>query len=219
MSEALAPRIGVIESPCANLGSVARALRAVGREPVWVREPAEFEALTHVIFPGVGAFDAGVEAVGERLFGALRAHVAAGRQLLGICLGMQLLFERSEEGERPGLGLLPGAVRRLPEGAAHKVPHIGWNALELDREHLAGSGGAELWRDAADGTHVYFVHGFAFRDVSEPFVVARAIHGVPFAAAVSHGNVHGMQFHPEKSARAGLALLARFLALPSPVER
>jgi imidazole glycerol phosphate synthase glutamine amidotransferase subunit len=213
VSAARATHVGVIASPCANLLSVARALRAVGAEPRWVREPEDLAEHSHVILPGVGAFDAGVEALGDALREAVRAHVANGRQLLGICLGMQLLFERSAEGSREGLGLLPGAIERLPEGALHKVPHIGWNALELQRERLASSGGAALWNGVADGAHVYFVHGYASLDVSAPHVVATAMHGAPFAAAVSDGNVHGVQFHPEKSARVGLGLLARFLAL------
>ncbi|MBK9384571.1 MAG: imidazole glycerol phosphate synthase subunit HisH [Planctomycetes bacterium] len=203
----------MIASPCANLFSVARALRAVGAEPQWVREPRDLDEHSHLVLPGVGAFDAGVAALGAELMDGVRRYAASGRQLLGICLGMQLLFERSAEGARIGLGLLPGEILRLPEDAAHKVPHIGWNELVLERARLASAGAEELWRDVADGAHVYFVHSFAYLDVAAPWVVARAEHGVPFAAAVSRGNVHGAQFHPEKSSRVGLSLLARFLAL------
>ncbi|MBL8898895.1 MAG: imidazole glycerol phosphate synthase subunit HisH [Planctomycetes bacterium] len=203
----------MIASSCANLFSVEGALRAVGAEPVWVREPRDLEAHTHLVLPGVGAFDAGVAALGEELLAALRRYAASGRQMLGICLGMQLLFERSAEGELPGLGLLPGRVERLPEDAEHKVPHIGWNELHVERARLASAGAEELWSGVADGAHVYFVHGYAYLDATAPWVVAVAHHGVPFAAAVSRGNVHGVQFHPEKSARVGLSLLARFVAL------
>lgn len=208
MRPSTARRVALIASSCANLGSIARALRAIDATVEYVSEPTALRDHSHVILPGVGAFDAGVEAITPALFDALREHVGKGRQLFGICLGMQLLFERSAEGKQSGLGLLPGAIERLPEFPDCKVPHIGWNEIE----HTAALDDP-LWMGITSGTHVYYVHSFGFRDVEAEFVKARTTHGAPFAAVVTRDNVHGAQFHPEKSGPAGLRLLANFLAL------
>jgi glutamine amidotransferase len=156
----------------------------------------------------VGSFADGMAHLEERGWtAALRAEVGAGKPLLGICLGMQLLASHGTEGgDTPGLDLVPGAVRRLEAlGCALRVPHVGWNAITP-----AGSGGG-LFAAISPGTDFYFVHSYAFVPESAEHVLARTDYGVPVVAAVARGNVFGTQFHPEKSSRAGLRLLRNFL--------
>lgn len=199
--------LAVIDYGAGNLRSVLHALNHLGaRDLRLARAPADLRGAGGVILPGVGAFGAGMEQLRRQgLVEPLRAAVAAGVPYLGICLGMQFLFERSDEmGDHEGLGLLPGRVTRFPRRQGFKVPHMGWNQLEITRATplLAGL--------AADAS-VYFVHSYYCAPADAGDVIATADYGAPFAAAVQRGSVCGVQFHPEKSQRAGLKLLANFL--------
>ncbi|MGN6518612.1 MAG: imidazole glycerol phosphate synthase subunit HisH [Dokdonella sp.] len=191
----------VIAAGGANYGSLREACRRLGVETELSDDPARVAAATHVILPGVGAAAPAMDALRAR--GLDRALRELGRPLLGICLGMQLLYERSAEGDVAGLGLLRGCVRRLP--AAPRWPHMGWTTLaprSADHPLLRGIGRDDWF---------YFVHGYAADDGDA--TLAAAEHGARFAAVVARGNVHGAQFHPEKSAAAGRRLLANFFGL------
>lgn len=198
--------IAVLDYGMGNLFSVLSALSALGAEARIVREPVELEQAQGIILPGVGAFgDAMAEITGRGLDSALRREVARGKPLLGICLGMQLLFrEGLESGLQKGLGLLEGRVEPLrgyvPDGL--KIPQTGWNALkfrQLDHPML---------RHLRPGSFVYFVH--SFHAVHSPDVVASCEYGKEIAACVAKGTVWGTQFHPEKSGQAGLSILKAF---------
>ena len=191
----------IVASGGANYGSLAEACRRIGVEPAIGDDPARIACATHVILPGVGAAGHAMRALRAR--GLDRALHAITQPLLGICLGMQLLFERSDEDGADGLGLLEGRVRKLR--AAPSWPHIGWNTLApgiAPHALLEGIGTADWF---------YFVHGYAAPPGKA--TLAQAQHGDPFAAVVARANVHGVQFHPEKSAAAGRRLLANFFAL------
>lgn len=195
---------GIIDYGVGNLHSVSKALAALGQESRIVSTGREFAACERLILPGVGAFPDAMAAL-KPLAGEVRAAVRDGKPLLGICLGMQLLFESSEEcGGAEGLGLLPGAVRRFPAGLI--VPNMGWAPLEGMRGDLFAG---------VEGMDAYFVHSY-FCPVGE-FTAACARHGnadgslmVEFSAAVQQGRLFGTQFHPEKSGRMGLELIRNF---------
>lgn len=194
--------VALIDAGGANLGSVRYALEREGARVDIVRDAGGLHGAERVILPGVGAAPPAMALLRERgLVDALRNLPVP---LLGICLGMQLLFERSEEGDVACLGLLPGEVRRLVGVPGIRVPHMGWNRLEALRED-------SLLQDAGDGAQAYFVHGYG-APVTEDCVAA-CTHGQRFAAVVRRGDVMGAQFHPERSAGAGAALLRNFLAL------
>ena len=191
----------IVASGGANYGSLIEACRRVGVEPAIGDDPSRIESATHVILPGVGAAGHAMRALRER--GLDRVLQAVTQPLLGICLGMQLLFERSDEDAAEGLGLLEGRVQRL--AAAPRWPHIGWNTLApraAPHPLLAGIGEADWF---------YFVHGYGASAGASTLAETR--HGDAFAAVVARANVHGVQFHPEKSAAAGRRLLQNFFAL------
>jgi len=193
-------RAVIIEAGGANFGSLLAACARVGVDAQLSDCAATIRNATHVILPGVGAAAQAMSALRSK--GLDRVIGRLVQPLLGICLGMQLLFERSHEGDVDGLGLLPGEVRRLP--AAPRWPHMGWNTIEATRPHALLDGiGDEAW--------FYFVHGYAAPAGDD--AIATSDHGGRFAAAVARGNVFGMQFHPEKSAAAGRRALANFFAL------
>jgi glutamine amidotransferase len=199
--------IAVIDSGVANLRSVANALQHLGAS-FWIAEsPADLVKADKIILPGVGAFEAGMRQVQAKGFIApLHDYAAKGTPILGICLGMQLLFERSEEmGDHEGIGLLPGAVLRFPANGP-KVPHIGWNQLEHD-------GSSPLLKGVPAGAYAYFVHSYYVATTQRSLVLASACYGIDFPAVVGRGNVFGAQFHPEKSHHSGLTLLKNFMAL------
>lgn len=195
--------IAVIDYGMGNLGSVVKAFRALGEKVRVTADPAEIEAATGVILPGVGAFgDAMAELAARGLVEPLRFVAARGRPLLGICLGMQLLFATGEEGGRQeGLGIIPGTVRRL-RGEV-KVPHVGWNSLDFIRP-------TPLFAGVEPGSYVYFVHSFVAAPADEGVVAATCTYGEEFTAAVCRGRVWGTQFHPEKGGGVGLAILKNF---------
>lgn len=204
------PQIAIVDYGVGNLRSVAKALEHVGADVVISAERDQLGVADALLLPGVGAFPEAMRRIGERgLAGPIRERVAAGTPLLGICLGMQLLFESSSElGGAAGLGLLPGRVEGLrAEGL--KLPHIGWSPVWRRRDSALT---AEL---PEDGEPFYFVHSFVARPRPE-HLLACSEHGEEFAAIVGDGRVFGAQFHPEKSSRAGLRMLSAFLSIAAP---
>lgn len=194
--------VALIDAGGANLGSVRYALERLGVSPAQVRDADELRGARRVILPGVGAAAPAMALLRERgLDIALRALEVP---LLGICLGMQLLFDASEEGDVATLGLLPGRVTRLPGTPTERIPHMGWNAIEPIRA-------SALLRGIANDAQAYFVHGFAAPVTDD--CVAACTHGNRFAAVVERGRIVGAQFHPERSAATGARLLANFLEL------
>ncbi|MDP2788020.1 MAG: imidazole glycerol phosphate synthase subunit HisH [Pseudomonadota bacterium] len=211
------PDIAIIDYGMGNLLSVSKAFEHVAplAEIVVTADPAVIKAATRVVFPGVGAMPDCMRELAARGLTEVVKQAAENKPFLGICLGMQALFERSEEGDCAGLGLLPGNVRLFPAEAMQdaagnklKVPHIGWN-----RVHQAALGTTPhpMWAGIEDGERFYFVHSY-YAEPADPAVVAAFTH-YPFAftCAVARDNVFAVQFHPEKSQAAGLHLLANFI--------
>ena len=196
--------IAIVDYGLGNLGSVTKGFRACGAETVLSGDPAELRRAEALVLPGDGAFGAAMGELRARgLVGGLVEAVRAGTPLLGICVGMQLLLEESEEhGRHAGLGLLPGRVRRLPD-AGLPVPHMGWNRLRPRKAHAVLDG-------LEHGAHVYFVHSY-FCDAPEDVVLATTDYGIDVPAVVGAGSVLGFQFHPEKSQGVGLRLISSFL--------
>ena len=198
--------IAIIDYGVGNLFSLEHSLMAVGAEAVVTGDPAAILRADHVILPGVGAFGDAAKKLRETgLDAVIGQAAAAGTPVMGICLGMQLLLEKSYEfGEHAGLGLIPGEVRPISEviPAGLKIPHIGWNALDIARPH-------PILRDVAPGSCVYFVHSYYGANCGE-YVVATAEYGAPLTAVVARDNVCGCQFHPEKSGDVGLGILEAF---------
>lgn len=200
-------RIGLVDYGMGNRRSAEKALERVGAEVTVSGDPAVLGELDGLVLPGVGAFPAGMKAIRERGLDELLVDRAqAGVPVLGLCLGMQLLFERSEEhGGDEGLGLLAGTVSRL-QAPGLKLPHIGWSEVHWRRE-------SPLARDLPDPIYLYHVHSYAPSPVEEETVLATADYGKVFPAIVGRGNVYGTQSHPEKSSVHGLALLQNFTRL------
>ena len=198
--------IAIIDYGVGNLFSLAHSLKAVGAEALVTGDAAAILRADRVILPGVGAFgDAAKKLRDTGLDAVVRDIAARGTPVMGICLGMQLLLEKSFEfGEHAGLGLIPGEVRPIagviPAGL--KIPHIGWNALEIRKPH-------PIFRNVRPGNCVYFVHSYYGANCDDS-VIATAEYGVPLTAAVAKGNVCGCQFHPEKSGDVGLGILKAF---------
>lgn len=202
--------IAVVDYGVGNLFSLASSLSAVGADAFVTGEADAIRSADKILLPGVGAFADAVKKLRESgLFSLLREEAREGKPLLGICLGMQLLFEKSYEfGEHEGLALIPGTVQPIAEQipAGLKIPHIGWNAL-----HFTGAR-HPLFRYIKDGDSVYFVHSYAAVDCGDA-VIATAEYGAPLTAAVAKGSVLGCQFHPEKSGNVGLSILRAFCEL------
>jgi glutamine amidotransferase len=204
-------RIAIADYGIGNLGSVTKAFRAVGAQVELTGDPDALRRADALVLPGDGAFGATMEEVTRRgMVPVLSEAAASGKPLLGICIGMQLLFEESEEhGLHRGLGLLPGRVRRF--AGELPVPHMGWNALRARRPHAILDG-------VPDGSYVYFVHGY-YCDAPEPVLIASSDYGGEFAAVVGRGSLLGVQFHPEKSQQVGLRLVASFVAIAEAARR
>ena len=199
------PVVAVLDYGAANMVSIGQALVTAGARVVVAVDAAALEGVDAIVVPGVGAAAPAMAHLrGQGLVGPLRDWVRAGRPCLGICLGYQLLFERSAEAETETLGLLRGRTVALED--APTLPHIGWNTVELAHSNA-------LFGGIPDGSHFYFVHSFAPVPESEGLVLARTTHGRPFVSAVASGSLYGLQFHPEKSAEVGQRLLVNFLAL------
>lgn len=196
-------RIAIVDYNVGNLPSVQKAFKAVGYETEITSDPAVIAAADGLVLPGVGAFGNAMENLaGYGLVKPVKEYAGTGRPLLGICVGLQLLFEVGEEfGETPGLGLLQGRIRKLP--ATVKLPQIGWNLVEPVKEHTIFEGLREPY-------YAYFVHSFAADGVDPADVAATTDYGRVYPSVVARGNIVGIQFHPEKSSRAGLQMLANF---------
>ena len=211
LSRSHSPRVSVVDYGAGNLGSVLRALAALGVEPDVVRDPQAVARCGHVVFPGVGAAGQAMASLQTSGLGeALKGHVRAGKPLLGICVGMQVLGEHSAESDTPCLGVLPFHLERFD--VSEPVPHMGWNSLEPVSANPAARACFEGLGVAPD---TYFVHSYyAPLDArSEAIALATTTYaGVRFVSAVARENVWGMQFHSEKSGRTGLALVRNFLS-------
>ena len=191
-------KLAIVDVGCGNIGSVAIAFRRLGIEPLVSGDAGEIACADKVVLPGVGAAGFAMERIDAL---ALREVIPALRQpVLGICLGMQLLFERSEEEDTACLGVIPGSVRRIEPAPERPVPHMGWSKLEVVDADVG----------LRDGDYVYFAHSFACDD--GPATAARADYGRPVPAAVRSGNFTGAQFHPERSGDAGRRFLETWLA-------
>lgn len=199
--------IAIVDYGVGNLFSLRSSLSAVGAEVAVTGDGDVLRRADKIILPGVGAFgDAAAKLRATGLDAVVIAEAKAGKPLLGICLGMQLLLERSlEYGEHAGLGLIPGDVVPLSPPDGLKVPHMGWNALQFSEPR------SPIFRELNPGDHVYFVH--SFHAANCPCVTATAEYGIPVTAAVGKDNVFGCQFHPEKSGPVGLTILKSFCEL------
>lgn len=197
----------VIDYGAGNVRSVAKALEAVGAAPRITGEPREVARAEALVLPGQGACDAAMRALGARgLTETVRDAIASGRPFFGVCLGLQLLFDSTEEGDAECLGVVPGRVRRLPTGL--KVPHMGWNTVEFRAEHPVFDG-------VPSGSYFYFVHSYYPDPQSPDDVAATTSYGIDFCCAVARGSMVATQFHPEKSGALGLRLYRNFVALAS----
>ena len=199
--------IAIIDYGVGNLFSLKSSFAAIGADAVVTADADVIRASDRILLPGVGAFGDAAQKLRETGMADLVIEQAnAGKPILGICLGMQLLFDKSYEyGEHDGLGLIPGEIRAISDVIPSdlKIPHIGWNALQFKGEK------SELFRYLQDGDFVYFVHSFYGANCDES-VIATAEYGAPLTAAVQKGNVYGCQFHPEKSGNVGLSILRAF---------
>jgi glutamine amidotransferase len=203
-------KVTIVDYGAGNLHSAEKAFARLGADVELVEEPKGVDAAHCLVLPGVGAYGEGMAGLERRgLIDPLRNYAASGRPLLGICLGAQLLMEESEEfGSHAGLGLIPGHVRRLPEGK-EKIPHVGWTRI-YPPEETTWKG--TLLEETPAQTWTYFVHSFQCHPTQPEHLLARASYGTQeVTAAVRSGSVLGLQFHPEKSGVAGLAMLRRFL--------
>lgn len=207
-SKATGPEIAVVDYGMGNLRSVQKGFERVGVPAVVTRDSERIAAAAGVVLPGVGAFGACMENLTHYgLVGAVRDAIDSGRPFLGICVGLQLLFEESEEyGPVRGLGVLAGRCRRFPHSLGdrdYRVPHMGWNQIEL-------RGRSPLFDGIESGAFVYFVHSY-YAEASDPSVVAASTrYGVDFVASIARDNLYGCQFHPEKSQAIGLKILDNF---------
>ena len=206
--------IAVIDYGMGNLRSVSKAIEHVapGRKVLVTSNPEEVAAAGRVVFPGQGAMPDCMREMESRGLRPVLIEAARSKPFLGICIGLQMLFEHSEEGDTPGLGLLPGVVRRFPQarmvnakGEKLKVPHMGWNEVEQAIKH-------PLWAGIVDRSRFYFVHSY-YPEPADPALIAGwSAYPFRFACAAARGNLFAVQFHPEKSHTAGLQLLANFVA-------
>jgi glutamine amidotransferase len=200
--------IKIVDYGMGNLRSVQKAFEHIGAEAQFVTRPAEADGAQKLVLPGVGAFrDAIHELQRTGLDQPVREHIASGKPFLGICLGLQLLFDVSyEDGQWEGLGVLPGKVVRFADQPDLKIPHMGWNSLEFAKP-------TRLFEGVPAGSSFYFVHSYYVVPDDESVIAARTEHGTPFVSAVARNNLFATQFHPEKSQSLGLRLLRNFAAL------
>lgn len=200
--------ISIVDYGMGNLRSVQKAFEKLGVAARIVTQPAEIKAADRLVLPGVGAFrDAIHELQHKDLIASIQAHIQADKPFLGICLGLQMLLEISyEDGEWPGLGVIPGKVIRFPEHPDLKVPHMGWNQLEVIGE-------PRLLADIPRDAYFYFVHSYFVQPRDESVIAAKTDYGQRFVSMIARGNLFATQFHPEKSQAVGLKLLKNFAEL------
>ena len=200
--------IAIIDYGMGNLRSVQKGFEKVGHQAVVTSDPAEVAAAAKVVLPGVGAFEDAMAELGHRgMIGPVLEAIDSGRPFLGICLGLQLLFERSyEHGEHEGLGVLRGEVVRFELPPEYSVPHMGWNQLSIPRH-------APILDGITEGTHFYFVHSYYVVPEDEEVIAATTDYGGPFCSMIRRGNMFATQFHPEKSQAEGLKILKNFAEL------
>ena len=201
--------IAIIDYQMGNLRSVQKGFERVGHAAAVTSDPAVIAQASKLVLPGVGAFaDAIAELHRRDLVGPIRAAIDAGKPFLGICLGLQMLFECSyEDGEHEGLGILPGEVRRFEVPSEYKVPHMGWNQVRYRRR-------PPIFTGLEDETYFYFVHSYFVVPQDEAIVAGEAAYPDPFCAMIWRENLFATQFHPEKSQSAGLKVLRNFAELP-----
>ncbi len=200
--------IAIVDYDAGNINSVEKAVRHLGFPCVTTRDADEIKNASSLILPGVGAFGAAMANLSKYdLVDPVKDYIGSGRPFLGICLGLQLLYEESEEDPGvKGLGILSGRIKRIPKKEGLKVPNIGWNSLEL-------SGGGRLFEGIPDGAFVYFVHSFYLSATDRDTVKASIDYGTRIDASVEKDNIFACQFHPEKSSATGLRILQNFLEI------
>lgn len=201
--------IQIIDYGMGNLRSVQKACEKLGHSAEICTRPQQVESANKLILPGVGAFRDAIDQLKRHDFvGAIREYIDGDKPFLGICLGLHLLFDVSyEDGEYEGLGVIPGSVVRFESRPGLRIPHMGWNGLQIERNNSVLNG-------VADGDHVYFVHSYHVVPEDDSIVATRTDHGGPFVSMISRGSLFATQFHPEKSQRVGLQLLENFANLP-----
>ncbi|MEH2075284.1 MAG: imidazole glycerol phosphate synthase subunit HisH [Nostoc sp.] len=202
------PVIAVVDYEMGNLHSVCKGLEKAGATPNVTYSPKELEQADAIVLPGVGAFDPAVQHLRARgLEQPIKEAIASGKPFLGICLGLQILFESSAEGIQPGLGIIKGKVRRFRAEPDITIPHMGWNQLQMTQAKSI------LWEHLPSDPWVYFVHSY-YVDPIDPLIIAASItHGTQtVTAAIAHENLMAVQFHPEKSSNIGLQILSNFVA-------
>jgi glutamine amidotransferase len=200
--------IAVVDYDMGNLHSVCKGLERAGATPQITDRPHEIDQADAVVLPGVGAFDPAVQHLRSRhLEAPIKQAIASGKPFLGICLGLQILFDGSEEGQEPGLGIVPGVVRHFRREPEITIPHMGWNQLNLTQSQLA------IWQSLPTQPWVYFVHSYYVDPVDPQVRAATVTHGTQtVTAAIAQDNLMAVQFHPEKSSEAGLQILANFVS-------
>lgn len=206
--------IAIIDYDAGNIASVSKAFLYLGEQIIVTRNPDEIMSADKVVLPGVGAFADCMNKLHKYdLIQTIHNVVQKGTPFLGICLGMQLMFEDSEEGgDVKGLGLLPGHIVRIPDGDGLKIPHIGWNSIEVNKE-------SRLFEGIHSSSYVYFVHSYYLKAKKESMVAATAEYGVNIHVAVEYKNLYGCQFHPEKSGDVGLQILKNFSSIETKKEQ
>ncbi len=199
--------IAVIDYDMGNLHSVCKGLEQAGGIPQVTDSPEVIARADGVVLPGVGSFDPAVRQLRSRnLVDPIHQAIASGKPFLGICLGLQILFDASEEGQEPGLGIIPGTVRRFRSEPGLTIPHMGWNQLEFTQK-------TPLWANIGAQPWVYFVHSYYVDPIDSQVTAATVIHGSQkVTAAIAQDNLMAVQFHPEKSSTTGLQILSNFVA-------
>jgi glutamine amidotransferase len=206
--------VAVVDYGMGNLRSVAKAIEHVAphAQVLVTADPAQVAQAARVVVPGQGAMPDCMRELSERGLRQAVIDAAAKKPFLGICIGLQMLFEHSEEGDVPGLGVIKGQVRRFPheamvasDGSRLKVPHMGWNEVEQAEPHA-------MWNGIANGSRFYFVHSYYVEPAQPDVIAGSTVYGIPFTSAVARDNIFAVQFHPEKSAESGLRLLGNFMS-------
>lgn len=196
-------KVVIIDYQAGNLRSVQKALEWVGANPVISSDAREISEADGLVFPGQGANDSSMRALDERnLIKPIKDYITGGKPFLGVCLGLQLLLEGSDEGVEPGLGVIKGRVKRLPDG--QKIPHMGWNQVELKQSH-------PVFEGVENNSYFYFVHSYYADPQQSSIVAGTTSYGIDFCSAVAFDNVVAVQFHPEKSGQTGLKIYENFL--------